>query len=33
VVVVTHNLELAAMTDRIVHLRDGRIVREEVVEG
>lgn len=29
VVVVTHNLELASMTDRIIHLRDGRIVGEE----
>jgi putative ABC transport system ATP-binding protein len=28
VVVVTHNLELASMTDRIIHLRDGMIVRE-----
>jgi len=29
VVVVTHNIELAKMTDRIIHLRDGRIVGEE----
>ena len=33
VVVVTHNLELASMTDRIIHLRDGVIVREEVRAG
>ncbi len=30
VVVVTHNLELASTTDRIIHLRDGKIAGEEV---
>jgi len=29
VIVVTHNLELASMTDRIIHLRDGMVIREE----
>jgi putative ABC transport system ATP-binding protein len=32
VVVVTHNLELASMTDRIIHLRDGMVVREVEVK-
>jgi ABC-type lipoprotein export system ATPase subunit len=30
--VVTHNLELASMTDRIIHLRDGMVVREVEVK-
>ncbi|MGP3667684.1 MAG: ABC transporter ATP-binding protein [Candidatus Bathyarchaeota archaeon] len=29
VVVVTHNLELAKMADRIIYLRDGMVVKEE----
>ncbi|MHC1589531.1 MAG: ABC transporter ATP-binding protein [Candidatus Hecatellaceae archaeon] len=33
VVVVTHNLELASMTDRIIHLRDGVVVKEEEVKA
>ena len=32
VIVVTHNLELASMTDRIIHLRDGMVIREEGVK-
>jgi putative ABC transport system ATP-binding protein len=32
VVVVTHNIELAKMTNRIIHLRDGKIIGEELIE-
>ncbi|MEM2024188.1 MAG: ABC transporter ATP-binding protein [Candidatus Caldarchaeum sp.] len=31
VVLVTHNLEVARYADRIIHLRDGRIEREEIL--
>jgi putative ABC transport system ATP-binding protein len=31
VVVVTHNMEVAAAGDRIVYIRDGRIEKEEVL--
>ncbi|RJS79548.1 ABC transporter ATP-binding protein [Candidatus Bathyarchaeota archaeon] len=33
VIVVTHDPEVARMADRILYLRDGRIVKEEVVGG
>ena len=33
IVMVTHNLEIAKKADRIVHLRDGRIEREESVKS
>ncbi|RLI05732.1 ABC transporter ATP-binding protein [Candidatus Bathyarchaeota archaeon] len=33
VVVVTHNLELANLTDRIIYLRDGRIEGEKILGG
>ena len=32
-IVVTHNLEVAKKADRIIHLRDGRIEREERVRS
>jgi len=28
-VLITHNASIAGMADRVVHLADGRIVREE----
>jgi lipoprotein-releasing system ATP-binding protein len=31
--IVTHNEELAAMSDRVVHMKDGLIVEEGVVQG
>ena len=31
IVVVTHNLELAKLTDRIVYLRDGKIEDEKIM--
>lgn len=31
VVLVTHNTPLAQVADRILHLRDGRVVEEEIV--
>jgi len=31
VIVVTHDREIAEMTDRIVHIRDGKIIGEEVL--
>ena len=31
-VIVTHNTPLAKVADRILHLHDGRIAREEIVE-
>ncbi len=33
VIVVTHDPEVAKMTDRIIYLRDGKIIREETVRG
>ena len=33
IIVVTHNMEVARATDRIVYLRDGRIEREEVLRS
>jgi putative ABC transport system ATP-binding protein len=33
IVLVTHNMEIARYAKRIFHLRDGRIVKEEVVAG
>lgn len=33
VIVVTHDAEVAAMADRIVHLKDGKIIEEEMVGG
>jgi len=33
VIVVTHNMELAAMTDKIFRIRDGRIEGVEVLHG
>lgn len=33
VIVVTHNLEVAKKADRIIHLRDGKIYREETVRS
>lgn len=33
ILMVTHNLEIAKKTDRIVYLRDGRIEREKIVRS
>ncbi len=33
VIVVTHDREIAEMADRIVHIRDGKIVKEEVLRN
>ena len=33
IVLVTHDPEVARMTDRIVYIRDGKIVREEILRG
>jgi putative ABC transport system ATP-binding protein len=33
IIVVTHNLELARKSDRIIYLKDGRVEREEVLAG
>jgi len=33
VVIVTHNSPIAQVADRILHLRDGGIAREEIVEN
>ncbi|RLI34385.1 ABC transporter ATP-binding protein, partial [Candidatus Bathyarchaeota archaeon] len=30
IIVVTHDREIAEMTDRIIYLRDGRIIGEEL---
>jgi len=30
---VTHNMEVAAVADRIIYLKDGMIEREEYVDG
>jgi putative ABC transport system ATP-binding protein len=32
-IIVTHNLEVAKRTDRVIHLRDGAIEREEAVRS
>ncbi len=32
VVTVTHNIDLARLTDRIIHLRDGRVEGEEIMK-
>jgi putative ABC transport system ATP-binding protein len=32
-IIVTHNLEVAKRTDRVIHLRDGEIEREEAVRS
>ena len=32
VILVTHDLELARKAERILHLKDGRLVREEIVQ-
>jgi len=32
IIIVTHNMEVARQTDRIVYLRDGKIEREEFLE-
>ncbi|NSB90263.1 ABC-type lipoprotein export system ATPase subunit [Clostridium saccharobutylicum] len=29
IVMITHNEEIAQMTDRIIHIEDGQIVRRE----
>nr|MDO8043689.1 ATP-binding cassette domain-containing protein [Candidatus Baldrarchaeota archaeon] len=31
VIVVTHDREIAEMTDRIIHIKDGKIIGEEVL--
>ena len=33
IIVITHNMEVANATDRIIYLRDGKIEREEYREG
>jgi len=33
IIVVTHDLEVAKMTDKIIYLKDGKMAREEVVGG
>jgi len=33
IIVVTHDPDVAKMTDRIVYIRDGKIVKEEIVRG
>jgi len=33
VIVVTHDPEIAKMTDKIIHIRDGKIAGEEIVGG
>lgn len=33
VIVVTHDREIAEMADRILHIRDGKIIGEEIIRG
>ena len=33
IIIVTHDYEVAKLADRIIRLRDGKVVEEEIIKG